>query len=125
VRDAGPLYEPLNQLVRADVTTRNPDKVRRIFQRMDRLEERVGELATQEEIERLRPELDGFQIMAYLGVEQGRVVGEARDYLMDIRLDEGPIGTDAAYERLDAWARERGIEPAGRKVPPKPPKPKE
>ena len=125
VRDAGPLYELLNKLVRADVTTRNPEKVRRIFQRMDRLEARVGELAKQEEIERLRPELDGFQIMAYLGVEQGRVVGEAREYLMEVRLDEGPIGTDAAYERLDTWARERDIEPAGRKVPPKPPKNKE
>ena len=122
VRDAGPLYERLNELVRADVTTRNPDKARRIFERMDRLEERVGELAKQEEIGRLRPELDGFQIMAYLGVGQGRMVGEAREYLMDIRLDEGPIGTEAAYERLDAWARERGIEPAGRKVPPKPSK---
>ena len=125
VRDAGPLYDRLNDLVRADVTTRNPEKVRRIFQRMDHLEERVRELAQQEEIERLRPELDGFQIMAYLGVEQGRVVGEAREYLMDIRLDAGPIGTDAAYERLDAWARERGIEPAGKKVPPKPSKKKE
>jgi poly(A) polymerase len=125
VRDAGSLYELLNKLVRADVTTRNPEKVRRIFQRMERLEERVGELAKEEEIQQLRPELDGFQIMAYLGVEQGRTVGDAREYLMDIRLDEGPIGTDAAYERLDAWARERGIEPAGRKVPPKPEKNKE
>ena len=125
VRDAGPLYDRLNELVRADVTTRNPDKARRIFERMDRLEDRVGELAKQEEIERLRPELDGVQIMAYLGVDQGRTVGEAREYLMDIRLDEGPVGTDAAYERLDAWARERGIEPAGRRVPPKPSKKKE
>jgi poly(A) polymerase len=122
VRDAGPLYERLNQLVRADVTTRNPEKVNRIFQRMERLEDRVKELAKEEEIARLRPELDGFQIMAYLGVEQGRIVGEAREYLMDIRLDEGPIGTEAVYKRLDAWARERGIEPAGRKVPPKPEK---
>jgi len=120
VRDAGPLYDRLNDLVRADVTTRNPEKARRIFERMDRLENRVKELAKQEEIGRLRPELDGFQIMAYLGVGEGRTVGEAREYLMDIRLDDGPIGTDAAYERLDAWARERGIEPAGLKVPPKP-----
>jgi poly(A) polymerase len=119
VRDAGPLLGELNGLVRADCTTRNNAKAKRLAARMDELEERIKELAEQEEIERMRPELDGAQIMAYLGVEPGPVVGEARDFLMDLRLDEGVIGAQEAYHRLDEWARERGLEPAGTKIPPK------
>lgn len=119
VRDAGELLGKLNALVRADCTTRNPAKARDLAKRMDELEARIAELAAQEELDRLRPELDGFQIMAFLGVEQGRVVGDARDYLMDVRLDEGVIGIDEAYRRLDKWAAERGISVAGNRVPPK------
>ncbi|MGH2775548.1 MAG: CCA tRNA nucleotidyltransferase [Actinomycetota bacterium] len=122
VRDAGPLLRELNLLVRADCTTRNEAKARRLAQRMDELEERIAELAQQEELRKIRPELDGTQVMAYLGVEPGPLVGEAQRYLLDVRLDEGPIGEEAIYERLDDWARERGIEPAGRRVPPKPKK---
>lgn len=119
VRDAGPLLRELNLLVRADCTTRNEAKARRLAQRMDELEARIAELAQQEELRKIRPELDGTQVMAYLGVEPGPLVGEAQSFLLDVRLDEGPIGEEAIYERLDDWARERAIEPAGLRVPPK------
>ena len=119
VRDAGPLLKPLNALVRADCTTRNADKARRLAARMDELEARIDDLAQREEMERIRPELDGFQVMSYLGVAPGRVVGEALAYLLEIRLDEGLIGADECFKRLDAWARERGIEPQGEKVEPR------
>jgi poly(A) polymerase len=119
VRDAGALMPTLNSLVRADCTTRDPDKARRLAKRMDELEARIGELAAKEELAALRPALDGVQIMAYLGVDPGPIVKEAKDFLMDVRLDEGEITQDAAFERLDEWARERGIKPAGERVPPK------
>jgi poly(A) polymerase len=119
VRDAGPLLGTLNQLVRADCTTRNPDKARRLAARMDELESRIAELARREELDRMRPELDGVQIMAYLSVPEGALVGEARKFLLDLRLEEGLIGEEEAYKRLDAWARARGIEPTGERVPPK------
>jgi poly(A) polymerase len=124
VRDAGPLLGELNELVRADCTTRNPDKARRLAQRMDELEDRIKELAAQEEIARLRPELDGVQVMAYLGVEPGPVVGKAMSFLLDLRLDEGLLGEDQVYQRLDRWAVEQGIEPAREKVAPQPKKKK-
>jgi poly(A) polymerase len=119
VRDAGGLLGKLNALVRADCTTRDPAKAKALAQRMDELEARIAELAAKEQLDSLRPELDGVQIMAYLGVGQGRVVGEARNYLMEIRLDEGLIGTDEAYRRLEEWAAVRGIQVTGKRVPPK------
>jgi poly(A) polymerase len=119
VRDAGPLLEKLNALVRADCTTRNPVKAKQLGARMDELEERIRELREREELERLRPELDGVQVMAYLGVEGGPLVGKAMDHLMEIRLEEGLIGTEEAYRRLDEWASAQGIEVAGKKVEPK------
>jgi poly(A) polymerase len=119
VRDAGPLLEKLNALVRADCTTRNAAKAKRLSERMDELEERIGELASQEELHRMRPDLDGTQIAAYLGVPPSREVGEARQFLLDARVEDGPLGTEEAYRRLDEWARARGIEPAGERVPPK------
>jgi poly(A) polymerase len=125
VRDAGPLLGTLNDLVRADCTTRNAAKAKKLQARIDELEARIAELAAQEEIEKLRPELDGGQIMAYLGIEPGPLVGKAREFMMDIRLDDGVIGEDEAYARLDAWARENGIEPAGERIAPKPREPKE
>ena len=119
VRDAGPYLDLVNDLVRADCTTRNVDKARRLAQRMDELEARIEELAAREELSRIRPELDGFQVMSYLGVTPGPVVGRAMEHLLDIRLDEGTIGSDEIYKRLDEWARANGIEPAGERVPPK------
>ncbi|MGH2787131.1 MAG: CCA tRNA nucleotidyltransferase [Actinomycetota bacterium] len=119
VRDAGPLLGRLNDLVRADCTTRNQAKAQRLAERMDELEQRIKDLAAQEELDRIRPDLDGRQIMAYLGVSPGPVIGEALDFLMEARLEEGPLGEDEVYRRLDAWARSRGIEPAGDRVDPK------
>ena len=80
---------------------------------MDELEERVRELAAKEELAKLRPELDGHDVMEYLGVRPGPVVGEALRFLLEVRLDEGLIGRTEALERLDAWARAHGIEPRG------------
>lgn len=119
VRDAGPLLGLLNDLVRADCTTRNPQRAKELGDRMDELERRIAELAEREEIARIRPELDGFQVMAYLGVPGGPLVGEAMEFLLEIRLEEGLVGSEEAYARLDAWARARGIEPPGEKTPPK------
>jgi poly(A) polymerase len=113
-RDAGPLLEDLNRLVRADCTTRNRDLAKRLASRMDELTERIEDLAAREQLDRLRPELDGNEIMAILGVEPGPLVGEARSFLLDLRLDEGPVSKEAARERLLAWARERGLGPAPR-----------
>jgi poly(A) polymerase len=118
-RDAGPLLHRLNALVRADCTTRNPALAISLARRMDELEARIKELAAREELDRLRPELDGVQIMAYLGVGEGRLVGEARDFLMEIRLEEGRVGEEEAYRRLHDWGVKRGIQVAGRRVPPK------
>ena len=112
VRDAGPLIAPLNHLVRQDCTTRNKAKARALNRRIDELEARIEQLREQEELDQIRPPLDGRQVMAFLGVEPGPIVGEALDHLLEIRLDEGPIDEDDAYRRLAEWAREQGIEPA-------------
>jgi len=109
VRDAGPLLGTLNALVRADCTTRNRDKARRLGERMDELEERITELAAREELDRIRPDLDGREVMAHLGIEPGPLVGEALDFLLELRLEEGPLGKDEAYERLDQWAATKKI----------------
>ena len=74
---------------------------------MDELEARIGELAAQEELAAIRPELDGRQVMEHLGIAPGPLVGEALAYLLDIRLDEGEIGHDEAIKRLDDWWDER------------------
>jgi poly(A) polymerase len=119
VRDAGPLLGTLNSLVRADCTTRDAAKAKRLAARMDDLEERIAELAAREELEKIRPDLDGFQVMAYLGLPGGPIIKKALDHLLEIRLDEGPLPQDDAYARLDEWARAEGIEPAGERVPPR------
>ena len=103
VRDAGPLLAELNVLTRCDCTTRDARKAATLSQRMDDLEARIDELAAAEELAALRPELDGNDVMAILGVAPGPVVGEALAFLLDIRLDEGLIGRDAATQRLRGW----------------------
>ncbi|PWC05598.1 CCA tRNA nucleotidyltransferase [Agromyces badenianii] len=103
VRDAGDQLERLHILARADVTTRNRRKADQLAFAYDDLEERIAVLAEEEELAAVRPELDGQQIMAILGVSPGPVVGEAYKHLLEVRLDEGPIGEDAATERLLAW----------------------
>ncbi len=107
VRDAGPLLNELNVLTRCDCTTRNAKKAERLSRRMDELEQRIEELTRAEELAALRPELDGNQVIEQLGVEPGRVVGEAMNFLMEIRLEEGLIGDEAIRKRLDAWWEQR------------------
>ncbi len=107
VRDAGPLLGALNELTRCDCTTRNAAKARALDRRMDELEARITELQAREELAALRPELDGLAVMEHLGVPPGRVVGEALDFLLELRLDEGELGADEAARRLDAWWADR------------------
>jgi poly(A) polymerase len=113
VRDAGPLLDDLNELTRSDCTTRNAKKAAALARRMDELDERIEVLAAQEELAKIKPPLDGDEIMAFLGVPPGPLVGEARAFLLELRLDEGPIGKEEAYARLRDWARERGVAPKG------------
>ena len=110
VRDAGPLLDPLNQLVRADCTTRDRQKAKALAALQDELEVRIARLAEQENLERLRPPLDGHEVMARLGVPPGPVVGQALDYLMEQRLDRGPIEKEEAYRLLDEWAARHAAE---------------
>ena len=112
VRDAGHLLDDLNHLQRCDCTTRNPKRAAALQRRMDELETRIAELREQEELDSIKPPLDGRQVMEFLGVEPGRVVGDALDFLLEARLDEGPIDEADAYARLAAWAQERGIQTA-------------
>ncbi|MFW0112454.1 CCA tRNA nucleotidyltransferase [Rothia sp. CCM 9417] len=109
VRDAGELLERLHRLTRADVTTRNRRKAHRISSAYDDLERRITELAEQEELNSLRPDLDGEQIMAILGIKPGPLVGQAYKFLLNMRLDEGALGEEEATWRLRAWAAEQGI----------------
>jgi len=103
VRDAGPHLDMLNELTRCDCTTRNAAKARALAKRMDELEARIAELRQQEELDALRPDLDGMQVMELLGVGPGRAVGQALAFLMELRLDEGPLGEEAAAARLKEW----------------------
>ena len=109
VRDAGPLLDKLNQLTRADCTTRDPKRAERFARLQDELEERIARLAEQENLEAIRPQLDGRQVMERLGLDPGPLVGEALAYLMEVRMERGEIPEEEAYELLEAWARERGI----------------
>jgi poly(A) polymerase len=103
VRDAGPLLELLNELTRCDCTTRNPRKAEQLARRMDQLEARIEELRRAEELDAVRPELDGAAVMSRLGIPPGRAVGEALAFLLELRLEEGVLGPDEAGRRLDAW----------------------
>ena len=101
VRDAGDQLAELNVLTRCDCTTRDARKAAMLARRIDELEARIGELAAAEELAALRPELDGNDVMDLLGVGPGRIVGEALAFLLEIRLDEGLIGRDAAAASAD------------------------
>jgi poly(A) polymerase len=103
VRDAGPLLDRLNELTRADCTTRNAAKARGLSRRLDELERRLEELRASEELDAMRPDLDGHQIMEQLHLPPGPEVGEARDFLLELRLDEGPLGEAEARRRLASW----------------------
>ncbi len=107
VRDAGHLLPELIELTRCDCTTRNERKAQMLQRRMDALEERIARLREQEELSAIRPDLDGNEVMRILGVGPGRVVGEAVRFLLELRLDEGPLGPEEAEARLRAWWAER------------------
>jgi poly(A) polymerase len=107
VRDAGPLLDRLNELTRCDCTTRNPKKAEALARRMDQLEARIVELREQEELAAMRPDLDGKAVMDHLGLPPGRDVGQALAFLLELRLEEGPLGEEEAKRRLDAWWAER------------------
>jgi len=108
VADAGPLLPRLHKLVRADCTTRNKQRAARLQANYDRLEARIAELAAQEDLARIRPDLDGNQIMQLLDIPAGPEVGEAWRYLKELRLDRGPLTTEEATAELLAWWRSRG-----------------
>jgi poly(A) polymerase len=107
VRDAGDQLERLHILTRADVTTRNRRKADRLGFAYDDLEHRIAALAEKEEMDAVRPDLDGEQIMVILGVGPGREVGEAYRFLLEQRLDDGPLGVSEATRRLQSWWSER------------------
>ncbi|MBM6544942.1 CCA tRNA nucleotidyltransferase [Janibacter sp. YIM B02568] len=107
VTDAGPLLERLHRLTRADCTTRNQRRARRLSQAYDDLEVRIERLLEQEELGKVRPELDGHEIAEVLGIEPGPDLGQAYKYLLSVRLDEGVIGKEAAAQRLREWWAER------------------
>lgn len=105
VRDAGPLLDRLHVLTRADCTTRNHRKAERLRRTYDDLELRISQLAEKEELAAIRPDLDGQQIMSALRVGPGPVIGEAYRFLLERRLDHGPLGEERARtELLDWWA---------------------
>ena len=108
-RDAGPLLTRLHALTRADCTTRNQAKAQRLARAYDSLEERIAVLAEEEELASIRPDLDGHDIMRILGIGQGPQVGRAHDYLLELRLEHGPLGQERATQELLAWAADEGL----------------
>jgi poly(A) polymerase len=110
VADAGPLLPRLHKLVRADCTTRNRRRAAMLQANYDGLERRIAELAAQEDLARVRPDLDGNEIMRLLGIPAGPQVGEAWKYLKELRLDRGPLSREDATAELLAWWNSRGGE---------------
>jgi poly(A) polymerase len=109
VRDAGPLLTRLHVLTRADCTTRNRAKADRLARAYRGLEERIAELSEQEELAKLRPELDGHEIIRILRVPPGPVIGKAYDFLLELRIAEGELGRERAVQELLRWAAAEGI----------------
>jgi poly(A) polymerase len=103
VRDAGPLLDHLHVLTRADCTTRNARKAARLAATYDGLEDRIAVLMEEEELSRIRPDLDGGEVMQLLNLKPGAMVGKALDYLLELRMDQGPLGKERATELLHQW----------------------
>ena len=103
VRDAEDLLIHLHLLTRADCTTRNKKKAEGLAKTYDQLEERIVQLMAQEELNKIRPDLDGVEIMKILNIKPSRVVGEAYDYLLELRMERGPLGVEKATEELLTW----------------------
>jgi poly(A) polymerase len=115
VRDAGPLLSRLHVLTRADCTTRNRAKAERLARAYDGLEQRIAELSEREELARIRPELDGNEIMRILGIPPGPLVGRAYNFLLELRITDGELGRQRVTQELLGWAADQGIS-----VPPEP-----
>jgi poly(A) polymerase len=113
VTDAGAQLPRLHALTRADCTTRNKAKAQRLASSYDALERRIDQLAKQEELAKIRPDLDGTEIMELLGIPQGRLVGQAYAHLLELRMERGPLGRDQAAQELLRWARAAGLPEAG------------
>ncbi|MFE3513922.1 CCA tRNA nucleotidyltransferase [Streptomyces sp. NPDC059166] len=103
VRDAGPLLDRLHKLTRSDCTTRNKRKASALSRTYDSLEERIAQLQEQEELDAIRPDLDGNEIMQILGVGPGPVIGKAYAFLLELRLENGPLERDTATAALKDW----------------------
>ena len=107
VRDAGDLLTHLHVLTRADCTTRNIKKAERLSRTYDSLEARIATLMEQEELSKIRPDLDGAQVMNLLGIKPSADVGKALDFLMELRMERGPLGEEKATAELMEWWRSR------------------
>jgi poly(A) polymerase len=110
VRDAGPLLDRLHRLTRSDCTTRNVGKARALAAAYDSLEERIAELAAQEDLQRIRPDLDGNAIMHILDLAPGPLVGRAYQHMLGVRLERGPMAPADAERELRAWAADEGLD---------------
>ena len=107
VRDAGPLLERLHKLTRSDCTTRNRRRALMLEHAYDDLERRIAELREQEELDAIRPDLDGNEIMEVLGIKPGPEVGAAYKFLLELRMEHGPLDHDTAVAELRSWWAER------------------
>jgi poly(A) polymerase len=109
VTDAGDLLNRLHKLTRSDVTTRNRRKAAALAADYSSLEERIERIAAEEDLARVRPDLDGNEIMKLLGIPPGPLVGQAWRHLKELRLDRGPLSHDEAEAELRRWAAEQGL----------------
>ena len=107
VRDAGDLLTHLHVLTRADCTTRNAKKAERLARTYDSLEARIETLAAAEELSKIRPDLDGQEVMQLLDIKPSADVGKALDFLLELRLEHGPLGKERATDELMNWWRSR------------------
>ncbi|MEA1902812.1 MAG: CCA tRNA nucleotidyltransferase [Actinomycetota bacterium] len=113
VRDAGPLLDKLNELVRCDVTTANKRRERTIQNRIDELETRIADLSEREELAKLRAPIDGNEVMEYLGIDPGPHVGEIMNLLLEKRIDDGPFSKAEAFALSRDWALDKGLADPG------------